>query len=335
MYAVCDIHTFARLQGMSRNLCWVVFLFQWRICVAASVHENLERFKAAVGRFCFVQEDSEKTGTGNGDALMRSRSIQRLSPGYTSNSTLAREEVSGCRERLAARGAARSSVNLACFRQAGCGANLMAMAPFYIKHLSAAADGGHIRNVLLVGVLRGESASVWSEYFGPQTNLVGLDINLRNWETYHPWLLRRGAFHGNLDRIKVFETDTSTLSAFRRARNALVGRVFDLIIDDGCHQYDCIMRTFTNLHPYLAKGGFYFVEDNTGILMRKFITKKGDWEYHLSEQGGKECWTPPIDATAAEPDWDGLQKIEAECKRKGWNTNQTRYQINVWKRKAF
>ena len=282
-----------------------------------------ERLRRTIDAYCTVQKRDDEGDKPN-----------NVYTGYTANQTVAQQEVAQCKARLIAQGVSPKSIALACFRQAGCAANLHAMAPFYLKHLTRPVQAGAIRRVLLIGVLRGESAAVWSDYFGRSVQLIGLDINLNNWKNNLPQLLQRGAFHGGKN-VDVFEADTSSYKSLARAtkEHPELNGPFDVIVDDGCHQFDCIMRTFTNVYSRLAEGGTYFVEDNNGPLMQKFITKHGAWDYHDHATGGHGCWAPSVDAGTPDPSAAELRRILERCKQKGWSRENSAYMINVWVRR--
>lgn len=60
------------------------------------------------------------------------------------------------------------------------------------------------------------------------------------------------------DRIKTFLFDSTDST---QCDNSLEDLEFDIIIDDGLHEADAQLKTFSNLFPRLNKGGYYFIED--------------------------------------------------------------------------
>jgi hypothetical protein len=60
------------------------------------------------------------------------------------------------------------------------------------------------------------------------------------------------------ERIKTFLFDSTDTDG---CNNALGDLLFDIIIDDGLHEADAQLKTFTNLFPRLNNGGYYFIED--------------------------------------------------------------------------
>ena len=47
---------------------------------------------------------------------------------------------------------------------------------------------------------------------------------------------------------------------------------FDIVIDDGSHILEHIIKTFTHIFPHVKKGGYYFIEDLMVIDLEKLIT---------------------------------------------------------------
>lgn len=102
-----------------------------------------------------------------------------------------------------------------------------------------------VKKVLEIGVDRGESLAMWKEYF-PNAEIHGLDIN----EECQKF---------NDDRVKVHIGDQSNqkyLDSLGKQNG-----FFDVIIDDGSHIHDHIIKSFTSLYPYLNNKGYYVIED--------------------------------------------------------------------------
>ena len=102
-----------------------------------------------------------------------------------------------------------------------------------------------VKKILEIGVDRGESLLMWKEYF-PNAEIHGLDI-------------QKECMKFNKGRIKIHICDQSDqifLKEFGEKNN-----FFDIIIDDGSHIHDHIIKSFTSLYPYLNNNGYYVVED--------------------------------------------------------------------------
>ncbi len=91
----------------------------------------------------------------------------------------------------------------------------------------------------------GASLFMWEEYF-PNADIFALD-NKRD------IFIEKG-------RIKSFYVDQEDAETFA-ALPVLIGKNFDLIIEDGWHTRDCQLRSALNLLPLLADDGIYVIED--------------------------------------------------------------------------
>ena len=90
----------------------------------------------------------------------------------------------------------------------------------------------------------GHSLRMWKHYF-KKGNIFGIDIH------------EKSALEEN--RIKIFkgsQVDNIFLNKLKKEIGEL-----DLIIDDGSHQNEHVIKTFQILFPYLNDGGIYVVED--------------------------------------------------------------------------
>jgi cephalosporin hydroxylase len=100
-------------------------------------------------------------------------------------------------------------------------------------------------SLLEIGLAQGKSMDLWSEYFGPEAHLVGVDISIV-FDTDH-----------YDSRVKIIEADATKPAVL----DFLRGRQFDCIIDDGSHLQSDQAATFRLLSPLVKKGGVYVIED--------------------------------------------------------------------------
>ena len=116
--------------------------------------------------------------------------------------------------------------------------------PVYEKHF------GPLRNkpikVLEIGILNGGSLEMWRHYFGPDAQIVGVDINQT---------CKEHEFPGVHVRIGD-QSDESFLQSLIDEFGE-----FDLVIDDGSHHVNHVKKTFQYLYPRIASEGIYFIED--------------------------------------------------------------------------
>lgn len=114
----------------------------------------------------------------------------------------------------------------------------------YERHLSP-YRGKPVR-VIEFGVSHGGSLQMWRHYFGPQAQVVGVDIDPR---------CAQFAEEG----IAVEIGDQADRATHARLREKY--GTFDVVIDDGGHKMDQLITTFEELYPALAMGGTYLAED--------------------------------------------------------------------------
>lgn len=116
----------------------------------------------------------------------------------------------------------------------------------YERHLSRFRDSDV--KVLEIGVKRGGSLSLFSEYLGPSATIVGIDIQ--------PACAR---FDGIVPNIHVRigdQADTDFLAGLEQELGP-----FDVIIDDGGHTARQQITSFNFLYPEMSATGVYICED--------------------------------------------------------------------------
>lgn len=103
------------------------------------------------------------------------------------------------------------------------------------------------RPVLLeIGVMGGGSLRMWREYLGPDSTVIGLDIN--------PDCLQHQE-----EGIEIFigsQDDPAVIEAIFNKHHRL-----DVVIDDGSHQMAHMRASFEMLYDRLHPTGLYIVED--------------------------------------------------------------------------
>jgi Methyltransferase domain len=128
----------------------------------------------------------------------------------------------------------------------------------YHRHLSR-FQGSPV-TVVEIGVLGGGSLQMWRTYFGPDTRIVGVDIDPECRE------------HAG-DGIEVHIGD----QADRAFLEDLVGRVgpIDVVIDDGGHEKEQQITSFEVLFPALSPTGVYACEDLHSSYLPSFGASRG------------------------------------------------------------
>ena len=121
------------------------------------------------------------------------------------------------------------------------------------------AFGGPIR-LLEVGVLRGASIAAWLEWL-PEAQITAIDTFERAAPESVPVL--------NDPRVSWVRGDST--------QPLELPGLFDVIIDDGCHEHDAQRATFENLIRFLKPGGVYFIEDVWPFDVMSRIEKEHTW----------------------------------------------------------
>ena len=111
------------------------------------------------------------------------------------------------------------------------------------------------------------SLRAWKDYF-VNANVYGGDIDKE--------ILK------NEDRIKTFYVDqTNAISISELYKN--IGNInFDIIIDDGLHEYNANICLFENSFKYLSKQGIYIIEDVFFKDKKKFFEYFQSRKYNFS-----------------------------------------------------
>jgi hypothetical protein len=99
---------------------------------------------------------------------------------------------------------------------------------------------------LEIGVSKGGSLAMWQRYFGPLARIVGIDID-PNCKSHE------------IPGVDVRIGDQSD-EAFLESVIDEFG-VPDVVLDDGSHQMQHVIKSFEFLYPRLPKNGVYMVED--------------------------------------------------------------------------
>lgn len=117
----------------------------------------------------------------------------------------------------------------------------------YLRHYESFFDGRRIEHVLEIGVDEGRSLLTWADIW-PDANVWGIEIN-----RYSPQLTDLLAGQ----RCTVLIGDATT----KETIEALPSCEWDVIIDDGSHQFDDQAASMLLLAPRLSLGGAYVIED--------------------------------------------------------------------------
>ena len=98
-----------------------------------------------------------------------------------------------------------------------------------------------------IGILNGGSLEIFSKYFAKAELILGCDIDVKCNE-----------LHYDQTNIKVIIGDVNE----EKIKNQIIKySEFDIIIDDGSHNSDDIVRSFCNYFNHLKDNGLFIIED--------------------------------------------------------------------------
>lgn len=121
-------------------------------------------------------------------------------------------------------------------------------AKFYLKHLRKLKNKKI--NILEIGSLEGSSAVAFSKFF-KKSKIYCFDINISN-------------FKYASKNISVFGLDASKEKSVNEVLKVIgkeKGIIFDVIIDDGSHKLDDILKFLKIFFKHLKNNGFYIIEE--------------------------------------------------------------------------
>lgn len=96
-------------------------------------------------------------------------------------------------------------------------------------------------NILEIGIRGGGSIKIWKEYFHPESNVYGGEI-----ENFSP-----------IENTTCYQMDMYS----QEALNLFEDFYFDIVIDDGPHTYESFVDVITKYYSKLKDGGILVVED--------------------------------------------------------------------------
>tara|TARA_Y100000310_G_C20486752_1_gene717229 strand:- start:17 stop:676 length:660 start_codon:yes stop_codon:yes gene_type:complete len=125
--------------------------------------------------------------------------------------------------------------------------------------------------IVEVGILYGGGLAIWSELF-PNSRIIGLDIDIQYTQQNLSNLESKGAIVSN---IEIYEMDQFVDNKVLMGE-ILKGDSIDIIIDDGYHEREPIIKTIESVKDFLSEEFVYVVEDEDEA---EYIQKMyPDWE---------------------------------------------------------
>lgn len=101
-------------------------------------------------------------------------------------------------------------------------------------------------SLLEIGLFECGSLDMWRNYFHPDSTIVGIDID-------------KSCSYKASSNVQVLIGDQNNEQFCKSLGKQFNG--FDIIIDDGSHQNDHQINSFTWLWPYIKENGLYMIED--------------------------------------------------------------------------
>jgi hypothetical protein len=134
----------------------------------------------------------------------------------------------------------------------------------YHRHFSKFI--GREVHVMEIGVFSGGSLPMWREYFGPNSQIYGVDIEeaCRIYEE---------------ERTKIIIGDQADREFWKKIRNELPR--IDVLIDDGGHEPHQQIVTLEEMLPHISPGGVFLCEDIHGIA-NEFNSYVSGFTAHLN-----------------------------------------------------
>ena len=154
----------------------------------------------------------------------------------------------------------------------------------YSKYLIPFIEKDNL-NIAEVGILTGVGLSIWCDLFST-ANIYGLDVDLKNFRDNEKKLYSYGAFSKNKPKIFWFDQfEDNNEYIFKISNN----KKFSIVVDDGCHFDEAIIKTLDSFIPHLEQNFVYFIEDNCNV--HKLIRNKYS-QFHVYYNNQLTILTP-------------------------------------------
>ncbi len=120
-----------------------------------------------------------------------------------------------------------------------------------------------------IGILLGNGLAVWDTLF-PNSKMIGLDINISNFQNNFINLQRKGAFKNIKINTEILDIEKFRLNIFQFdqlknnktfLKELLGDNKISIAMDDGLHTPTANLSALSNLTPFLAEDFVYFMED--------------------------------------------------------------------------
>jgi hypothetical protein len=153
----------------------------------------------------------------------------------------------------------------------------------YEKHFAPIKDNKN--NILEIGVWKGSSLSLWSEYF-KNSYIIGIDVpkEIKKNSIYPYSMEYSKQIEMRLKNVSIVHGDQANKNTINETVELVKTKTnvgeFDIIIDDGSHFQHDIMTSFGYLFPHLKTKGIYIIEDIASISS---LERGAQWWGHSKE----------------------------------------------------
>jgi len=172
--------------------------------------------------------------------------------------------------------------------------------PIYESHLNRFINRS-VR-ILEIGVLDGGSLTMWRNYLGPYSQIIGIDINPESKQ------------HEDF-QISVEIGDQSDINFLTKVYDKY--GPFDIVIDDGSHKQSDLISTFSFLKDKMPQNSVYIIEDTHTADIASYQDSETDiFEYlypisrSLSAQYAGEEFSVMSSALSSVTFYDSIIAIE-------------------------
>ncbi len=134
-------------------------------------------------------------------------------------------------------------------------------APTYAQFLKPFLNQNKLRCAEF-GILKGTGLAIWCDLF-PDARVIGFDIDPAYFEANRENLRKLGAFSENSPEIYFYDQLVDGRDILAKVFDQ---ETLDVVIDDGLHSLEAIIKTWRTVRPFLSQRFVYFVEDYPGLL---------------------------------------------------------------------
>ena len=142
----------------------------------------------------------------------------------------------------------------------------------YAERLQPLVERGAPVTLAEFGILRGNGLAMWCDLF-PAGRILGFDIDLSHAEGNFPHLESLGAFTRNRPELHEYDQFIDNAAYLGEI---LSGAKLDVVMDDGFHSNESILKTVESVRPHLADDFVYLIEDNPRVH-RALRARYPDW----------------------------------------------------------